>query len=57
MSLALNAHKWWEYSGDELWAMNLRRQNFVAQDDEHHHRGGNQVLMLLRKISIDMLMT
>ena len=32
MSFALNARKWWECSGDELWAMNLRRRNFVAQD-------------------------
>ena len=44
MSLKLNAHKWWECSGDELWAMNLRRPNFVSQDDECHRRGGNQAL-------------
>ena len=31
MSLALNVDNWWECSGDELWAMNLRRSNFVAQ--------------------------
>ena len=44
MSLELNARQWWECSGDELWAMNLRRPNFVAQDDEFHRRGGNQAL-------------
>ena len=42
MSLALNARKKWECSGDKLWAMNLRRPNFVAQYDECHRRGGNQ---------------
>ena len=44
MSLELNACKWWEWSGDKLWAINLRRPNFVAQDDESHRRGGNQPL-------------
>ena len=44
MSLELNARQWWECSGDELWAMNLRRPNFVAQDDECHRRSGNQAL-------------
>ena len=44
MSLELNARKWWECSGDELWTMNLRRPNFVAQDDECQRRGGNQAL-------------
>ena len=44
MSLALNARQWWECSGDELWAINLRRPNFVAQDDKCHRRGGNQAL-------------
>ena len=43
MSLILNARKWWECSGDELWAMNLRRPNFVAQD-KYHRRCGNQAL-------------
>ena len=33
MSLALNEGNWWECSGDGLWAMNLRRSNFVAQGD------------------------
>ena len=42
MILALNARKWWECSGDELWAMNLKRPNFVAQGDECHRRGGNK---------------
>ena len=31
MSLALNASNWCEFSGGELWAMNLRRSNFVAK--------------------------
>ena len=31
MSLALNVGNWWECSGVELWAMNLRRLNFVDQ--------------------------
>ena len=44
MSLELNARKWWKSSGDKLWAMNLRRPNFVAQDDECHRHGGNQAL-------------
>ena len=44
ISLEPNARKSWECSGDELWAMNLRRPNFVAQDDECHRRGGNQAL-------------
>ena len=44
MSLELNARQWWECSGDELWAMNLRRPNFVVQDDECQRRGGNQAL-------------
>ena len=44
MSLELNVRKLWECSGDELWAMNLRRPNFVAQDDECHRRGGKQAL-------------
>ena len=44
MSLELKAREWWECSGDELWAVNLRRPNFVAQDDECPHRGGSQAL-------------
>ena len=44
MSLELNARKWWECPGDKLWAMNLRRPNFVVQDDECHRHGGNQAL-------------
>ena len=44
MSLALNARKWCECSGDELWAINLRRPHFVAKDDVCHRRGGNQAL-------------
>ena len=39
MSLELNARKWWECSGDKLWAMTLS-----AQEDECHRRGGNQAL-------------
>ena len=50
MSLALSARKWWECSGDELWAMNLRRPDFVAQDDECHRRGGNQALDEMKSI-------
>ena len=44
MSLELNARKSWECSGNELWVINLRRPNFVAQDDECHRRGGKQAL-------------
>ena len=33
MSLALSEGNWWKCSGDEIWAMNLRRSNFVAQSD------------------------
>ena len=44
MGSALDAHNWWECSGDELWAMNLRRSNFVAQVDKCDRRGGNQAL-------------
>ena len=49
MSLELNARKWWECFGDELWAMNLRRPNFVAQDNEFHRRGGNRALFTLQE--------
>ena len=42
MSLELNARMWWECCGDELWAMNLKRPNFVAQGDECYRGGGNQ---------------
>ena len=42
MSLALNEGNWWECSGDELWPMNLRRSNFVAQGDKCDRRGWNQ---------------
>ena len=34
MSLALNVGNRWECSDDKLWAMNLRRSNFVAQGDK-----------------------
>ena len=44
MSLALGVDNWWECFGDELWAMNLWRKNFVAQRDECHYRGRNQSL-------------
>ena len=44
MSSARNARKCWECSSGELWAMNLRRPNLVAQDDECHRCGGNQAL-------------
>ena len=44
VSLAPNVGNWWECSGDELWAMNLRRSNFVAQCDKSARRGGNQAL-------------
>ena len=30
MSLALNVGSWWEYSGEEHWATNLRQSNFIA---------------------------
>ena len=33
----------WEYSGNELWAMNVKRLNLVTQADESHRRGVNQV--------------
>ena len=46
MSLELNARKWSECSNDKLWAMNLRRPNFVVQDDECHHRGWNQASVI-----------
>ena len=46
MSLALNEGNWWECNGDELWAMNLRRSNFVAQGDKSDCRSGNQALLL-----------
>ena len=49
MSLKLNVRKWWECFGDELWAMNLRRPDFVAQDDEFHRCGGNRALFNLRE--------
>ena len=42
MSLALNEGNWWKCSGDELWTMNLRQSNFVAQGDKSDCRGGNQ---------------
>ena len=34
MSLALNKRNWWEGSGDKLWALNLRRSNFVSLGDK-----------------------
>ena len=43
-SFELNTRKWWEYSGQKLWAMNLRRPNFVPQDDECHCYAGNQAI-------------
>ena len=46
MILALNVHNWWECSGDELWAMNLRQSNFDAQDNKCDQGGGNQVLVM-----------
>ena len=45
--LSTNVGNWWEFSGDELWAMNLRRSNFVAQGDKCYCRGGNQALGIL----------
>ena len=42
MSLELDARKWWECSGNELWTINLRRPNFVSQDDECDRRCRNQ---------------
>ena len=44
MSFALNKRNWWEYFGNELWAINLRRSNFVAQGNKCDRRGGNQAL-------------
>ena len=44
MTIEVNARKCWECYGDELWAIYLRRPNFVAQDNECHRRGGNQAL-------------
>ena len=49
VSLAPNVGKWWECSGDELWAMNLRRSNFVAQGDKCDCIGGNQAASLTLK--------
>ena len=43
MSLALNVRNGWEYSGDELSAMNLRQTNLAAQGDECHHCGGKHL--------------
>ena len=42
MSLALNKRNWWEGSGGKLWALNLRRSNFVSLGDKCDRRGGNQ---------------
>ena len=44
MKLPLNVRNWWECSGDELWAKNLSRSNFVAQGDKSDRRGENQAL-------------
>ena len=49
VSLAPNVGKWWECSGDELWAMNLRRSNFVAQGDKCDCIDGNQAASLTLK--------
>ena len=49
MSLELDARKSWECSGNELWVINHRRPNFVAQDDECHRRGGKQALKVSTK--------
>ena len=42
MSLALNEDNWRECSGDEHWAMSMRRSNYVSQDEKSDRRGGNQ---------------
>ena len=55
MSLALNVGNWWECSGNELWAMNLRRSNFVAQGDKCDRRGGNQALVNPKSRNIFMM--
>ena len=44
MSLALNIGNWWECSGDEVWMINLRQSNFVAQGNKCKSCSGNQVL-------------
>ena len=36
---------WWECSDDELWAMNLRWSNLVAEGDKSDRRSGNQALL------------
>ena len=38
----MNVRSWWECSGDEPWAMNLVRLNFVAQGDECLRHGESQ---------------
>ena len=50
MSLTLNVGNWWECSGDEIYAMNLRQSCLVAQGDEYHRRGENQALILRHKV-------
>ena len=53
MSLALNVGNWWESSGDELWATNPRRSNFVAQGNKCDRRGGNQALLDFRLLKVN----
>ena len=45
MSLTLNMGNWWECSGDEIYAINLRQSSLLAQGDEYHRRGENQALI------------
>ena len=40
--LSTECGHWWECSGDELRAMNLRRSNFVAHGDKCYRSVGNQ---------------
>ena len=49
MSLALNVRNWRELSGNNLWAMNLRRLNFFAQGHKCDRCGENQAKLFSQK--------
>ena len=49
--LSTECGNWWECSGKELWVMNLRRSNFVAQSDKCDRRGGNRALKKSKSLS------
>ena len=42
MKSALNKRDWWECSIDELWAMNLRQSDLIAQGDKCDRHCENQ---------------